>query len=747
MSEKVPTVRCYQNENGPTIGVTVKGIIEKDGLYFRDIDGKNEFKPYMDWRLSPRERAEALAGELLPEEKAGLLFVNQKNMGLLQEDKSKVDPTGLLDEEVIEKGESIFTVEKTYGTTYTLEEMFIRHIIFRQNPPPADLARFSNQLNVIAEGCRVAIPVLLVSNSRNELGRRVFGMNDAFGVFPTWPGTMGIASAYKARGKEVAEKFASCVREVWDACGLKKGYMYMADPLTDPRWQRSYGTFGEDVELITEIIGTLLPIIQGSEEGVSSEGVAMTVKHFPGGGARENGFDPHYRQGQWNVYATEGSLETYHLPPFYEAVRKKAASIMPYYAKPSNAKSARQNDPSGEALDFQEVGFAYNKYFIQELLRGEMGFEGYVNSDSGITHKMAWGVEELDPVERVALAINNGVDLISGSMAVWDAKEAFKRYEEDYYGEGGHPVPEKYQAEDLYLTPEAVDRAVIRTLEEMFALGLFENPYRDPEHAAEVCAEQGYWDEAYRVHQESVVLAKNKNHCLPLSKDELETKTFYLRCFDQDEKMAEAETLELKGKLSEKYGLHFAESPEQAEIGMLYLTPNSGAYFSATPGFLEIDLCEKKKVCAVDEEGCPTEEMHEETTVAKLSEFHEAAETIRRNGGKVIVSLNVTLPWMPGNAEPYADAFLIGFDSYKEAVFDVAAGACQPVGRMPVTLPRSDEVIKVDKKGRCISPNDVPGYDKDLYMPDSLKDENGKAYAYRDSEGNYYELNFGLSYD
>ena len=40
----------------------------------------------------------------------------------------------------------------------------------------------------------------------------------------------------------------------------------------------------------------------------------------------------------------------------------------------------------------------------------------------------------------------------------------------------------------------------------------------------------------------------------------------------------------------------------------------------------------------------------------------------------------------------------------------------------------------------------MPGYDKDLYMPDSLKDENGKAYAYRDAAGNYYELNFGLSY-
>mgnify|MGYP003297322133 CR=1 FL=1 len=57
---------------------------------------------------------------------------------------------------------------------------------------------------------------------------------------------------------------------------------------------------------------------------------------------------------------------------------------------------------------------------------------------------------------------------------------------------------------------------------------------------------------------------------------------------------------------------------------------------------------------------------------------------------------------------------------------------------------RETEVIAVNADGVCISPNDVPGYDKDKYMPDELKDENGKAYAYRDAHGNYYELDFGL---
>ena len=94
----------------------------------------------------------------------------------------------------------------------------------------------------------------------------------------------------------------------------------------------------------------------------------------------------------------------------------------------------------------------------------------------------------------------------------------------------------------------------------------------------------------------------------------------------------------------------------------------------------------------------------------------------------------------------YVDALTCGFDTYVSATMDVIFGRFNPVGKLPLTLPINDEVLKVDKNGVCISPNDVPGYNKDKYMPNSLKDESGKAYAYRDSAGNYYELKFGLSY-
>ena len=121
-----------------------------------------------------------------------------------------------------------------------------------------------------------------------------------------------------------------------------------------------------------------------------------------------------------------------------------------------------------------------------------------------------------------------------------------------------------------------------------------------------------------------------------------------------------------------------------------------------------------------------------------------AVEAKKANGGKVITNVNITLAWQLGNVEPLCDVLLAGFDTYHSATLDVIFGCFAPTGKLPLTLPRGDAVLAVNADGVCISPNDVPGYDKDRYMPDSLKDENGKAYAYRDAAGNYYEYGFGL---
>lgn len=151
-------------------------------------------------------------------------------------------------------------------------------------------------------------------------------------------------------------------------------------------------------------------------------------------------------------------------------------------------------------------------------------------------------------------------------------------------------------------------------------------------------------------------------------------------------------------------------------------------------------------MCSVDKTGRPTSTTHQETTLSGANRIPEIAAAVHANGGKVIANINVTLAWQVGNVEPYVDALTAGFSTYPAATLDVIFGRFAPVGKLPITLPRGDEVLAVNADGVCVSPNDVPGYDKDQYMPDSLKDSAGKAYAYRDAAGNYYELDFGLSY-
>ena len=505
--------------------------------------------------------------------------------------------------------------------------------------------------------------------------------------------------------------------------------MYMADVMTDPRWQRSYGTFGEDPALIAEIFEHIIPRIQGSEEGVTTDGVAMTVKHFPGGGARENGFDPHYAAGQWNVYATQGSLAKYHLPGFKPAVKYNASSMMPYYSKPCAQKSADQG------IEMQPYGFAYNKPFIDGLLRKEMGFKGYINSDTGIVHNMCWGVEMLDEPERIAFALNyGGVDLISGLFDIDNGKEALNRGKNGYYDT--HPVPEGFKREDLTLTEADLDRAVTRTMTEMFALGMFDNPYRDPAQAEAAAANEQDWANAMDAHRKSVTLLKNDG-ILPLQPG----KKVYVEAFYKRPELAEKDTAELKTLLTD---FVIVDDPAQADYAVLALSPSSGAYFSATPGYLELDICEGKTVCKADDAGRPMKETYEETTLVGANRLALIADAVHANGGKVIMNVNFTLAWQLGNVEPLADVLTAGYDTYLSAVMDVVLGRFPATGKLPITLPKGDEVLVVDKEGRCISPNDVPGYDKDQYMPESMKDENGKAYAYRDSVGNYYEMGFGL---
>lgn len=703
-------------QNQPELEVKVKKLIEEDGLKFKDLNNNGKLDPYEDWRLGPKERAENLVSLMNMDEKIGMMLINSRQMGLAQEDKSKTSHDGMLDEGVIEKGETIFAMSKVYGTTHTITERNLRHFILRNNYSPKDIAEWINAMNEIAEGTRLGIPVLITSNSRNENGETVFGMNDAVGMFSTWPGTLGLAAAalgdiQNGGDASLISEFAKIAHDEWNATGIRKGYMYMADTVTDPRWQRTYGTLGEDPAFISDAIGRLIDGFQGDK--IDNQSIALTTKHFPGGGARENGFDPHYEEGKWNLYPTPGSLEKYHLPPFQAAVNHGTSSIMPYYSIPSIKKSVVQ-EFEGEDIPFEEVGFTFNHYFINDILRKRLGFNGYINSDSGVVNNMSWGVEELSIAERFAKAVNAGTDIVADTNDIENLKTA---------------------VDNGWISEKRINEANVRLLTEMFALGLFDDrTYNAPEQAEAVVETPAHWEAAYEAHKKSVTVLKNSDQTLPLTPDKLNGKKVYIEAFHKEKEQAADYTKEAVNKAKELGPITLTDNYEEADIAILFLQPKSGTYFNATPGLLELELCENKSLKALDGSS------YEETTLSRIGQVQKIAENVRSRGGKVIMSVNVVLPWILGNIEPLADGLIAGYDTFFKAQLEVMTGNDQPTGVLPLTLPASDEVIAVDEDGNCVSRNDVPGYDKDKYMPEGL------SYAYKDSDGNVYKLGHGLKY-
>lgn len=694
----------------PNLQVRSKQLISVDGLDFKDLNGNGELDPYEDWRLTPPERAADLVSRMEVDEKVGLMLINTRFTGYGVPEGEATSDDGVLDERTIEAGTSIFATRKVYPTTHTIEQMHLRHFILRDNFSPSQLAEWNNRMNEVAEGTRLGIPTIAASNSRNENGEMVFGMNDSVGMFSTFPATMGIAAAIlgdKAAGGDasLASEFAAAVRAEWLAAGIRKGYMYMADVVTDPRWQRIYGTFGEDPELISEIVERLVAGLQGDELGPDS--LATTMKHFPGGGARENGFDPHYVEGKWNCYPTPGSFETYHLPPFRAAV--KTSSFMPYYSAPSIKKSSWQS-VDGKDIPYEEVGFAFNHYILNDLLRGQLGFTGYINSDSGITDNMCWGVEELSIPERFAKTINAGTDIVADTNNTADLRAAI---------DAG------------WISPARVDAACRALLEEMFTLGLFdEKTYVDAAGADAAVKGSPGWELAARTHRKSLVVLKNSAGTLPLAQG----ASVYVEVFHKDPRQSAAKTAKARQEARESAVVELVETPEAADALYLILDPQSGHYFNATPGLLELTLCEDRMLKALNDE------WYTETTLTGIKRVTELCRTARQRGQKVVLSVNVSLPWILDSVEPLADAVVAGFSTFYDAQYDVITGASPAHGRLPITLPASEAVIAVDADGVCVSPNDVPGYAKEQYMPEGL------TYAYTDTDGNVWRLGHGLTY-
>ena len=258
------------------------------------------------------------------------------------------------------------------------------------------------------------------------------------------------------------------------AASLPWNFNPNADVAMNPLWGRIGESFGEDPYLISEMT---LAYLQGSQEkGLQdSTSTAVCVKHFIGYGAGKNGKD------RANALIPENSLRQYFLPPFEKAIKNGAMGVM----ISSNAVNG--------------IPCHINSYYINDILKGELGFKGVVISDfSDVEFLITAHLSAKDKREATKMAVNAGLDMI---MNPFDAD--IVDIIVDLVEKGEIPM-------------SRINDAVTRILRLKFELNLFKVPYTNPKSYNKF-ASQEHIDANYKSASEAITLLKNNNNILPLS--------------------------------------------------------------------------------------------------------------------------------------------------------------------------------------------------------------------------------------
>ena len=744
----------FHNENGPTIGVTTCGVIVKDGLYFKDMDNDGVLSPYEDWRNSHEVRAADMAAHLPLHQQAGLVLNTLWNTPLsmtregAKDENGKIVPARIFKRydptEKVPKG-ILPGLDNRVDDGQVLENKLTAGVYRGEMRAEAGVAALYHNLGtqyVEYEACQggVAIPYSLHTNPIN-IG---------------YPDFLGFGAAVMGDGNfDIVYDMAQTDRKMMAACGLNIMYGPQVDVSTDPRWPRNSGTYGERPEITCGITRELVRGYQDGEEGLKKGAIALTVKHFPGDGPAENGFEPHLPIGQWRLYPTEGSMEKYHLPPFQAAFDMKASAIMPDYSRVGTDGRSVPQYYKGKLTSTEQVGSTYSKELITDLARDTMGFTGYVNSDSGITTTQIYGVEELSMSQRYAKAISAGTDVIGGN---YDAENIVKAVEE-----GSLPKSD-------------LDRANYRRLLSLFQQERVDNPYLDPDEADRVRLEnyEGAKKAAYKACQKEVVLAKNHGGVLPMQRG----KKVFVAVFSGENAGAalaqmmgagvagEDNDAKLKQQLEQllqSRGYEIVGTPEECDYAYLHVWPqqNNIVFVQRSMPVLELVEGFMHEEREVNKSQKKTGNRIEINTLRGIGRIPALAETVHAHGGKVIATFVVCNPWILSNLEPYVDGMTfqytvspVAMGNALGAQLDVLSGEYNPTGKMSLTMVSDPAVIAITEKEIdgvvreiCASPNDVPGYDKDQYIdPAILAKVKGGSYAYCDADGNYYRSGFGLRY-
>ena len=609
----------------PELGTRSVSIINKGGLQFKDLNKNGKLDKYEDWRLTPEQRAADLLRQMTIDEKVGFMIISQINMG--PQGTSELNERDQVTDRNNFTGEAADESINVSGTTKGIMERHLRHFILRANAPARIMAEWANNVQAVAEGSRLGIPAIFASNPRNHVAvDNSLGLNVGNSYFTQWPGTLGLGAA---SDPELVYQFAKSAAAEWAACGIRKGYMYQLDLSTEPRWSRIEGTFGEDADRVAVIATQLVKGWQGEKLGPQS--VALTMKHFPGGGPELKGWDSHYSYGMNLVYP--GNNFDYHIKPFKAAVDAGVSGIMPYYARPHETQ-------------YEEVGSAFNQGLLTDLLRNTLGFKGLVNSDTGPINNMPWGVEDLTYQERYAKAVAAGTDLFSGGADIKNLKATY---------DAG------------MITDEQINTAVTRLLIEKFELGLFENPYVDPDKAEATANSEEFRAMAETAFRKSIVLMRNDAKVLPVKNG----AKIYVERVDASGNHAPV-VIE-----NNSWDVQFVDKPEKADAVVFWVFPGGrgGGFLGGGAG--DAPISNLLSANSIDVKYINTVASRKPTCVA----------------------VNCSRPWVLSELQGgAATTWVATFGTTLPALLDVVTGKFNPSGKMPFGIPSSQEAVENNKE-------------------------------------------------
>lgn len=418
---------------------------------------------YLNPALTPEQRTEDLLDRMTIEEKAGLMFQPAINI------PGRLTTT----EDALADAE-----EKIVGK-------LISHIHVMDGDDAAEIAQWLNRLQELAANTRLGIPISFSTDPRSGFHSSPF-TGKTTGAVSRWPEHTGLGAIGDV---ELVRRYADVIRQEILAMGMRVYLGPMADIFSEPRWSRGFGTFGEDAQIVSNMVAAFIEGLRGGPE-LNAESVTAVVKHFPGGGPQLRGMDAHDKRFREQVYP--GRQQNVHLRPFEAAFAGGVTQIMPYYGMPIGT-------------DWQERGFAFNEPVIKGLLREKYGFDGIVCTDWYLLESSTveditfgpngYGLEDLTPTERLKVALDVGVDQFGGDNCPARVIELV--------GSG-------------QISEGRVNASARRMLLEKFRLGLFEHRYVDVENARAVGADPHNHALGEKAQAAALTLLKN-NDMLPLA--------------------------------------------------------------------------------------------------------------------------------------------------------------------------------------------------------------------------------------